>query len=193
MYLVWNLSDFVNVNLSKDVYAGTLKVLKPNRVSTVTFDVDDYTFPLRAEYIRKNETIEGVREKAADPAGWRAAEQRAAEADEEQKDEARGDNAKIFIPDVPGESNGPTDAGGNQGDSPEVVPPRPTGPHEYTLHNGKWCRPRGGDGRLLPVDSSGTFIRNRKDKAEYARPEHIALEFWETCTSLGATQARHGG
>ena len=52
-YLIWNLSDFDGVNLAKDVYAGTLKVQKPNRMSTVTFNPDEFTFPLRAEYVRK--------------------------------------------------------------------------------------------------------------------------------------------
>ena len=60
-YLIWNLSDFQGVNLAKDVYARTLKIQKPNRMGTVTVDVENYTYPLRAEYVRKNETLEGVR------------------------------------------------------------------------------------------------------------------------------------
>ena len=72
-YLVWNLADFAGVNLAKDVYAGALKVQIPSRMSTVTFDADDYTFPLRAEYIRKNETYEGVCDKAEHPRGRPAA------------------------------------------------------------------------------------------------------------------------
>ena len=50
------------------------------------------------------------------------------------------------------------------GETPAVEPPpRPTGPDEYVLHKGRWCKPRS-DGTLFPVDASGTFIRDRRSE-----------------------------
>ena len=70
-YKVWNLTDFHAVNLSSDVYAGSLKVQRPNRIRAVDVTGEDYEFPLRAEYVRKNRTLEGVKEKMADPGGFK--------------------------------------------------------------------------------------------------------------------------
>ena len=38
------------------------------------------------------------------------------------------------------------------------------------------------DGRLFPVDESGTFVRKRSKQGELARPPGISLPFWESCS-----------
>ena len=61
-YLVWDLRDFESVSLASDAYAKNLKLSAPNRVFTVRApDKDAFEFPLRAEYVRKNYTYDGVR------------------------------------------------------------------------------------------------------------------------------------
>ena len=63
------LRDFENVNLTSTVYAGNLKLGKPNRVFTVRVSTEHFQFPLRAEYVRRNRTLEGIRESAGDREG----------------------------------------------------------------------------------------------------------------------------
>ena len=41
-----------------------------------------------------------------------------------------------------------------------------------------------GDGRLMPVDSSGTFVRARADKSQLARPPIVGTDFWNACSLL---------
>ena len=55
-YMVWNLADFTRTNLASDALAPTDgKYAKPNRVRTVKISTDGPVFPLRAEYVRKNQ------------------------------------------------------------------------------------------------------------------------------------------
>ena len=120
-------------------------------------------FPLRSEYVRINRTLTGVTERAGDPDGGITA------------DIARGEDF--------GRRLGAVDDAGTVDDSslpPVVVPPKPVGPYPetYVLKDNIWCAPRA-DGRLMPKDSSGTFIRKRSDKSELARPPHIGRPVWE--------------
>ena len=56
----------------------------------------------------------------------------------------------------------------------------PVGPHgDCVWHQGAWKRPRA-DGRLMAVDESGTFLRRREGRREFARPHHITKEYWDT-------------
>ena len=73
-YLIWNLRDFESVNLAADVYASNIKLGEPNRVFTVRVSKEEWEFPLRAEYVRKNRTLAGIREKDDDPTGARQKE-----------------------------------------------------------------------------------------------------------------------
>ena len=41
---------------------------------------------------------------------------------------------------------------------------------------------RAGDGRLMPVVSSGTFLRARKDTSDFARPSDVHLDVWNNLT-----------
>ena len=76
----------------------------------------------------------------------------------------------------------------------EVIrPPKPTGPHEYLWHNHRWCRARAGDGRLMPVDASGTFLRNMKNPGELARPEGIIREYWDHLSNAEKLEAIRRG
>ena len=63
MYRIWNLADFESVNLASDVYASVLKVQRPNEFAAVKVSTEDWEFPLRGEYIRKNRSYEGMKEK----------------------------------------------------------------------------------------------------------------------------------
>ena len=62
--------------------------------------------------------------------------------------------------------------------SPDGRPPKPVGPWDFYWHNGKWCRKRA-DGRLMAVDQSGTFVRNRSDRSDMARPPAVPRYMWD--------------
>ena len=63
---------------------------------------------------------------------------------------------------------------------PVAVPPKAVGPYPetYVLKDNVWCAPRA-DGRLMPIDVSGTSICKRSDKSELARPPHIGGPVWD--------------
>ena len=79
LYLVWNLCDFENMNFASDVYAGNIKLGQPNRVAACKVATDEYEFPCRAPYLKKNRTVEGALEKEADPSGLYTADLQKAE------------------------------------------------------------------------------------------------------------------
>ena len=65
---------------------------------------------------------------------------------------------------------------------PVAIPPRPGGYDDYVLDKRKrWCK-ADAKGRLMPVDQSGTIIRNRTDPSPMARPKSVNIELWELMT-----------
>ena len=59
-YRVWDTKEFANVNLSMDA-AVPRKLAQPYQTEVVFFP-KEITFPLKAEYERMNETIEGLKD-----------------------------------------------------------------------------------------------------------------------------------
>ena len=59
-YRVWDMKEFANVNLSMDA-AVPRKLAQPYQTEVVFFP-KEITFPLKAEYERMNETIEGLKD-----------------------------------------------------------------------------------------------------------------------------------
>ena len=131
-----------------------------NRVYTVRQSTQEWEFPLRAEYVRVNRSIEGINEQAKSDAERKA--------DLEIAEMQRAREGFSSLPPVSRPST-----------EEEVRPPRPTGPDDYVFHNGKWCLPRGGDGRLMPVDESGTFVRKRTVQGDLARPVGVPKPMWD--------------
>ena len=60
-YRVWDMKEFANVNLSMDA-AVPRKLAQPYQTEVIHFP-KEITFPLKAEYERMNETIEGLKDK----------------------------------------------------------------------------------------------------------------------------------
>ena len=65
-YLVWNLWDFEGMSLAMSVDPSNVSVGEVNRVFTVRKSTPEWEFPLRAEYVRKNRTLDGVTEQVAE-------------------------------------------------------------------------------------------------------------------------------
>ena len=59
-YRVWDMKEFANVNLSMDA-AVPRKLAQPYQTEVIHF-LKEITFPLKAEYERMNETIEGLKD-----------------------------------------------------------------------------------------------------------------------------------
>ena len=100
-----------------------------NRVFTVRHAGDEWEFPLRAEFVKANRTLEGIQRQAMTD------DQMAAEREIAEMERA-GREQGVSLP-----PEGPPSA------PPQVEdgrPPRPTGPDDYVFHNGKWRLPRGG-------------------------------------------------
>ena len=155
-YLVWSLWSFQSTSLASDAspteFTGSV-----NRVFTVRQSTEEWEFPLRAEYVATHRTLKGINNQALIDAE-RAAEREIAEM---QRARVAGEEPEAAEP------------------PPEEAPPRPTGPDDYVLHRGRWCLPRRGDGRLMPVDESGTFVRKRAVQGELARPVSIPRPLWD--------------
>ena len=64
-YRVWDMKEFANVNLSMDA-AVPRKLAQPYQTEVVFFP-KEITFPLKAEYERMNETIEGFERQRGPP------------------------------------------------------------------------------------------------------------------------------
>ena len=57
--------------LRADVDVSNIRLDNPARVRTIATTGDDWVFPLRDEYERVNRSLNGAREKEADPTGDR--------------------------------------------------------------------------------------------------------------------------
>ena len=71
LYYVWILENFANMLLRADVDVGNIRLVNPARVRTIATTGDGWVLPLRAEYECVNRTLDGTKEKAADPSGDR--------------------------------------------------------------------------------------------------------------------------
>ena len=100
-YRVWDMKEFANVNLSMDA-AVPRRLAQPYQTEVVFFP-KEITFPLKAEYERMNETLEGLKDNV-DLAG------------KEIKDIGDDDD------DRPG---GPSGGGGGNDDDDDKPPPDP--------------------------------------------------------------------
>ena len=68
-FLVWALDDFAGEDLSTDAYINSPQVRHPHRIKRLELPADGVSFPLKAEYDRKNHTLEGATERYLESTG----------------------------------------------------------------------------------------------------------------------------